>query len=407
MAEYEKKLLTLLVEKYRKSRKDLGVNVINRRTSVSPAELYKKYSRNDGDLDQIEAVNRTVEKCAEKGYLTFEVQGFSNEIARIYLADQKVEEIERYLEAAYQYESKDTKRRYVERMIDTYGRQTPAARRECERLKAVLDSNRIPKNYLHTEEVLKALVFIERNQTPMYVREASIAIYGSSKYLEENTLEPVCQLLRTFLNVPCEPGEMPDEILGRYHIIKEKQKLCLKGDLVLRIAGQCVELRSLRDGIEFFADDLNELEKVTVRTEEFMTVENRTAYFRCRKPGTSFFYLGGYVSRYQRDFLKKVYEDNPRVRYLHFGDIDAGGFLIHEHLCRASGIPFGLYGMSAEVLRDERFRPHLRKLTGHDRERLEGLARKEPYRETVRYMLEEDAKLEQEIVACEEFSGSV
>ena len=45
MKTYKEKMLVLLVEKYRKSKKDNGTNVIFRRTSISPVELYKKYNK--------------------------------------------------------------------------------------------------------------------------------------------------------------------------------------------------------------------------------------------------------------------------------------------------------------------------------------------------------------------------
>ena len=178
MKTYKEKMLILLVEKYRKSKKDSGTNVICRRTSISPVELYKKYNKNDGDLEEIEAVNQAAEACSRDGFLTFENNGFSSEIAKIYLVDEKVEEIEAYLESACGYESKSRKRQYVEQMIARYSGISPAADRECERLKGILVQNKIPNSYLQTEEVLKALTFIEKNETPLYVREASMMIYG-------------------------------------------------------------------------------------------------------------------------------------------------------------------------------------------------------------------------------------
>ena len=49
MTDYEEKMLAALADKYRKSKKDQGTNVIARRTKISPSLLYKQYSRNDGD----------------------------------------------------------------------------------------------------------------------------------------------------------------------------------------------------------------------------------------------------------------------------------------------------------------------------------------------------------------------
>ena len=120
---------------------------------------------------------------------------------------------------------------------------------------------------------------------------------------------------------------------------------------------------------------------------------------RCGGSGETFFYLGGYANRYQRDFLKKIYFDNPALVYRHFGDIDAGGLYIHEHLCRVTGIPFQMYRMSRAELEDRRFRFCLRPLTEQDRIRLESLAKQEAYRDLAGYMLEHDVKLEQEIVS--------
>ena len=399
MKTYKEKMLVLLVEKYRKSKKDNGTNVIFRRTSISPVELYKKYNKNDGELEEIEAINQAAEVCSRDGFLTFKKNGFSSEIAKIYLIDEKVEEIEAYLESAFGYEPKSRKRQYVEQMIARYSGISPVADRECERLKGILAQNKIPNNYLQIEAVLKALTFIEKNENLLYVREASMLIYGSSKYLEDNTLESVCNLLRAYEKMPCEEGEIQEEILQKYHIVPKKQKICLKGDITLKFDGKLLELGTLKNGVEFCTEDLEVLEQVIVHTPEFMTVENKTSFYRCGNQKVSFFYLGGYATRFQRDFLKLVYQNNPGMKYLHFGDLDAGGFYIHENLCRITEIPFGLYRMSAAELQDERFCRCCQPLSERDRGRLKSLAENELYCNTVEYMLKHNMKLEQEIIS--------
>ena len=402
--DYEEKLLATLADKYRKSKKDRGNSVIRRRTRLNPSRLYKNYSRNDGDMAQIEAVNQAVSRCREKGFVTFETEGFSSEIHSIYLVDEKIEEVERYLEEVYGYESKAAKRRYVEDLIETYGGRSPAAERECEMLRQTLAKNRIPPRFHHTEDLLKALVFIETNRQTLYLREASSLIYSDSKYLEETMLGPVCKALRDCLGRPCGEAELEDEILDEYHIIREKQKLCLKGKVTLcLLSGNELDLGVFADGMEFFADELEQIREIRVRTPFFTTVENYTSWLRCGGQEETFFYLGGYVTRYQREFLKKVYAGNPAAGYRHFGDIDAGGLYIHEHLCRVTGIPFQLYRMSRAQLDDPRFQSCLHSLTEQDRIRLKSLEKQEAYRELAGYMLERGVKLEQEIVSfCEE-----
>lgn len=400
---YEEKMLTALAEKYRKSKKDSGTNVIMRRTKLTPTKLYKDYNRNDGDISQIEAVNQAILQCSEKGFVTYEKEGFSNEIQSIYLVDEKIEEIESYLEIKYGYEPKSVKRKHVERLLALYGGRTPAAERECSKLRRALEQNKIPSKYHQTEDLLKALVFIENNEKELYLREASSLIYGDSKYLEENTLTAVCRALRDYLGRPCGETELEDEILGEYHIAREKQKLCLKGDIILHIHGKELDLRHLSNGIEFFADEMDKIEKVQVQTPFFTTVENYTSWLRCCGQEESFFYLGGYATRSQRDFLKKIYYDNPSLTYRHFGDIDAGGLYIHEHLCRATGISFQMHLMSRAELEDMRFQSCLRPLSDNDRLHLESLEKQEIYQNLAGYMLEHGVKLEQEIISYYEY----
>ena len=399
MAGYEEKMLTALAEKYRKSKKDSGTNVIVRRTRITPSQLYKGYNRNDGDMTQIEAVNQAAMHCRQMGFLTFETEKFSNEIRNIDLVDEKIEELEAYLEQTYHYESKASKRQYVEELIAVYSGRSPAAELECRKLRQALEKNRIPPKYLQAKDLLKALVFIENNREELFLREASMLIYGDSKYLEEAMLHPVCKALREFLGRPCGEDELEDEILEEYHIRREKQKLCLKGDVMLQNGGKELELGNFADGVEFFSDELDGIEHICVRVPEFITVENYTSWLRFRKEGAVSFYLGGYAARFQRDFLRKVQEDNPHLVFRHFGDIDAGGLYIHEHLCRVTGIPFQMYRMSCAELQDARFRSCLQPLTNQDRIRLKSLEKQGTYRELAAYMLEKNVKLEQEIIS--------
>lgn len=399
MAGYEEKMLTALAEKYRKSKKDSGTNVIVRRTRITPSQLYKGYNRNDGDMTQIEAVNQAAMHCRQMGFLTFETEKFSNEIRNIDLVDEKIEELEAYLEQTYHYESKASKRQYVEELIAMYSGRSPAAELECRKLRQALEKNRIPPKYLQAKDLLKALVFIENNREELFLREASMLIYGDSKYLEEAMLHPVCKALREFLGRPCGEDELEDEILEEYHIRREKQKLCLKGDVMLQNGGKELELGNFADGVEFFSDELDGIERICVRVPEFITVENYTSWLRFRKERAVSFYLGGYAARFQRDFLRKVQEDNPHLVFRHFGDIDAGGLYIHEHLCRVTGIPFQMYRMSCAELQDARFRSCLQPLTNQDRIRLKSLEKQGTYRELAAYMLEKNVKLEQEIIS--------
>ena len=212
----------------------------------------------------------------------------------------------------------------------------------------------------------------------MYIREVSMLVYGDSKYFENNTLESLCALLQKYNTVPISgqtfsDGEyiFSDEILKKYYVYKEPQKISIRGKALIRMCGKDIDISGFDEGIEFTVSELSKIECVQLLVPIFMTIENRTSYLRYKKENTVTFYLGGYANRDQRDFIKKIYEDNPGVTYLHFGDIDAGGFWIHHHLCQVTGVPFGMFHMSFQEPKNSEYRKCLHPLTEGDITRMQ------------------------------------
>lgn len=407
---YEKKLLVGLVEGYRKSKKDTGENRTNRRTKLKSEKLYNKYHSNAGDYEKISAINDTVQKLKDKGFVTSEYESFGTDLTGIYLVDDKIDEIEEYLAEQYGYVSKDTKLQKLETLIREYENRSPICHEECGKLKIILESRKLPKSIEKSIEMLddlfRVLSFVENNQKLMYIREVSMLVYGDSKYFENNTLEPLCTLLQKYNTVPI-PGQtlsdgeyiLSDEILKKYHVFKEPQKISIRGKALIRMCGKDIDISGFDEGIEFTVSELSKIECVQLLAATFMTIENRTSYLRYKKENTVTFYLGGYANRDQRDFIRKIYESNPSVTYLHFGDIDAGGFWIHHHLCQVTGVPFGMFHMSVEELMEPDYRKCQHPLTEGDITRMQELAVMPEYRDVIKYMLEHRVKLEQEIIS--------
>ena len=90
-----------------------------------------------------------------------------------------------------------------------------------------------------------------------------------------------------------------------------------------------------------------------------------------------------------------LYEQNPEKEYLHFGDVDAGGFYIFEHLKMKTGIAFKSLHMDVETL--VKYETKTKQLSPNDRLRINSLLAKEnEYNDVLKYMLEHNCKLEQE-----------
>ena len=125
-----------------------------------------------------------------------------------------------------------------------------------------------------------------------------------------------------------------------------------------------------------------------------ITIENLTTYFRWDEEDSLMIYLGGYHNSVRRALLQEIYACHPEAVYLHFGDIDAGGFDIYRNLKEKTGIPFEMYQMDLDTL--QYYEKYGKRLTEHDRKRLQGMKDREEFREVICYMLEHDLKLEQE-----------
>ena len=387
------------MDNYRKSKKDSGDNKTNRRTQVKPEKLYKKYNANDGDFEEISKFNQAAERLSKLGFIRSVKETFGTQIQCIFLVDECIQEAEQYLAEKCGYVSKDMQIEKLRKLVDKYKNASPICEKECARLLESIAERKVPKNIDELDDVLKAIAFIENNQEELYMREMSMKMYGDSKYFENVSLQPVCSMLRKYSKQNLRDGELLDEILLIYRITREPQKLCIKGKAIINIGGTEVDISGFSEGIEFQASELKNIKSVKLMVPYFMTIENRTSYLRYAKDDAVVFYLGGYANRYQRDFIRAVYMSNSDANYLHFGDIDAGGFWIHHNLCEITGVNFELFSMSADELGNREFATCLHKLTDNDIIRLQELKKIDAYGDVVQYMLCNNVKLEQEIVS--------
>lgn len=131
-----------------------------------------------------------------------------------------------------------------------------------------------------------------------------------------------------------------------------------------------------------------------------ITIENLTTFFGWAEEDSIIIYLGGYHNTVRRKLLQSIHQHMPTAQYLHFGDIDVGGFEIYEDLCRKTQITFKPYHMGIEELKT--YAQYAKKLTVNDRKRLDELIEKCTenceYRDVLAYMKEKGIKLEQECV---------
>lgn len=252
-------------------------------------------------------------------------------------------------------------------------------------------------NPAETEIFLAGIGEIEANSKICYIREFSLEHFHDSKIFESLSSK-IARAMRTFGEEHREKELR--EIFAEYGIYHTPNYVYFKGNVSLRIGESVFPIGELHQGLGVSGEDI---EKVCfedgVQIRKVITIENLTTFFRWEEKGSLMVYLGGYHNSVRRALLQKIYAAFPDATYYHFGDIDVGGFLIYEDLCRKTEIPFELFKMDLDTLKE--YEKYGKALTENDRARIEKILKENPdvpYADVFAYMLSAGVKLEQECI---------
>ena len=134
-----------------------------------------------------------------------------------------------------------------------------------------------------------------------------------------------------------------------------------------------------------------------ISDSKIMTVENLTSFNRMNTADTFLIFLSGYHNSAKQNLLKKIYSQNTDKEYYHFGDIDPDGFFILKNLCAKTNINFKPYKMG--VIELEKYMTFAKPLEENDITKAKSLIEEGLYVDVLNYMLENNIKLEQEIIS--------
>lgn len=392
-----KAILDALLKKYyNRQAKNITTN---KRIILKPTEIYKDYDRNNADILVKQSINDAVSELLGRNFITADCLKFSDDIQKIYLSEERIDAIYEYIKDEYGVIPQSAVSDQVHEIVKKYLCAGEIVQSYCKSILAQAEDPRCLPVPEKIEANLKMFCFLEKNKENLFVREASMLVYGDSKWFEKNNYEDVCTFLRTATGMIREESERNDAILSSFYVTPAEQEIFIKGNWKIEWEQYTLDISKLQGGIAIASGDIQSIKKISVNAMSVMTIENKTSFQRLKNGNFAMMYLGGFANRHQVEFLKKVISDNSSVRYQHFGDIDIGGFLIHKHLCRETSKKFELYCMGIQQLCDIRFRHCLRELTENDVIRLESLIDDAAYGEVLKYMKECNVKLEQEIVS--------
>lgn len=398
MNKYEVKIVNVLLKKYYKRKAVYKEVEVNQRISLPINKILKDYSDYNVHLKEKEQVNNAIESLENKRYITSSKLKFSEDYEKIYLNMDHINKLEEY--AAN--ELRITPRTFVvdelKAIIKKYRNKGTITDYYIHDLEDKVNNRSIQLNVDKEEDLLKTLSFLEDNNEFLYIREASMLIFGDSKYLENNRKSQVGSILAKYYTSAGEDIFEEENLFERFNIYDTDQDICIKGPVIIEFENKTIDIDGLSGGVSFSIKDIDKIKNIMVNGDQVMTIENKTSFLRMDH-GDCCVYLGGFATKPQIAFIKKLISKNPDKKYLHFGDIDAGGFWIHKKLCEKTNQHFDLFHMSEDDLKNTNYSCCLKSLSENDMKRLNSLKNIDEYSKCITYMIKFNKKLEQEIVS--------
>jgi len=189
------------------------------------------------------------------------------------------------------------------------------------------------------------------------------------------------------------------QFINYFNIYKIPTFTYIKGNALIKINGQIIDLNSLGDSFSLTRNEITKLEFININSKKILTIENLTTFFYFNDPSFFIVYLGGFASSNQLFLLEKIKKLNNNFEYFHFGDIDCNGINILIDLEKRTKLSIRPLYMDENILL--KYTNQTEKLTVNDRKRLENYLNNNEYKrfhELIRLMLEKNIKLEQESI---------
>ena len=413
--EWKEQLLSKLLDQYEKSVTYAGENKVKQVFSVKPSDIFKGYNKDflpPEQLFQEKEFERLIRQMESEG-LIHVVPPNTGILRQICAVPERWED---YYACLNRTEKNILKKRLEEvyhrfcqcDLLEAYGKEKLQTLKNSRARK--LDEKKVEKEITEAEAIWNLVQFLKGNQEKQRTtleREMSEAVLHDSKQWEKIYRKKVCGILEHTGRYDEPLAELEEErerqtaLLEEFYIYSNPAYIYLKGD-----ARICLEdgreLRIYHDlpmSIPF--ETFQKAKSIQIRDAALMTVENLTSFYRLEREHIFYLFLSGYHTRTKQALLQRIARENPGLSWHHFGDLDPDGLAIAGHLIRKTGLPFQLCAMGVQEL--QRFQTYAKPLEAPDRAKAEAMIKQgSSYAGILRYMLEHNCKLEQEIISWQE-----
>lgn len=390
---FEKNILNKLLDKYEKSKLSKGGTAINRSIKLTTKDdVLSSYTSFDSYKysDDNDAVIRKLES---QGFIKAE---FNNDTFKsLTLNLNNVDDVYDYLNRSKPSEELAKIRMvlskyYFDNFIGLF----------LEYVETYLNEKYdYPKMYFNNADQLDLLLNIFDKllglTEEIKKRDFSVRYLGDSKIFE-SVQGKIVKIIKDFDG---NDYDSDDDVLASYNIVKNSSYAMVKNNMVLKINNSIIDLNDLGYELSLSDEMIKNVILLDSQVSKVITVENLTTFYSLNDSDAVIIYLAGFHNHTKQSLLLKIYEKYPNAEYLHFSDIDAGGFLIFNNLVEKTGIPFKPFRMNVEELKSNL--SNLKHLTDNDAKRLNKMMSDDRFNifyEVISYMLENNVKLEQELL---------
>lgn len=394
----QKELLSVLLDKYERSKSYDGTNLVSQKFSTEPATIWPEYVSDFASVEQVKDFE--TEMCFLQNLGLITIQKKEGVITKLIVCNNRIAD---YYELLQRKRKKDLIQEQIAFFEQWSEEKHPLIKSFCE---DQLERIRIGKKPIYamqvSEEILRILRFVLANSEELLERELSILLLADSKAFENKYRSKICKILCMYMDVSekligiDDIREQERVILEEFKIFTNPSYVYLKGEIKLCLKrGKTIQVDSAP--IALSSELIEKIENINIEGNGVVTVENLTSFHRVNAEGYAYVYLAGYHNSEKQALLRRIYQENPNKSWYHFGDIDPDGFYILEHLREGTGIDFSpLFMNVAELIK---YSQYCKELSQNDEVKARNLLSKGRYTETLQYMLDNNCKLEQEIIS--------
>ncbi len=400
-SKIQKKALEFLLKKYESSKTYLGKNEVSQSFSLSPEKIFSDYVNDFADVDEIRDFENDIASLESDNLISILKKDDRIQKITAISSNENWQKIRLILGVKDKNERKKEEIGFYSAIYEDSNSEQIVkdfCKNQIERLKTDKEAEYVQED---AKNIIALLNFILKNKTEILERELSISVLSNSKTWEEKYKRKILKILRQSGHFDALLEQCDDEkekiLLEECNIFSNPSYVHFKGNGKITFENG-KRLAVFSDiPLALSSTSISEIASLEIDDSKIMTVENLTSFNRISDSETFFIFLSGYHNSAKQAFLKKIHKQNPNKAYYHFGDIDPDGFFILDNLRSKTQIDFTAYKMGIAEL--QKYSDFSKPLEQNDITKAKSLIANEKYAEVLRYMLQNNLKLEQEIIS--------